>query len=581
VKRLLVLASLLAAAPAWGAGYDSLVEQGLFYLSRGSTYGPEAVRSLEDARAQEPERAAADPKLLAGLARAYNVTIRYTEAFWLLQALERLGPLGAEEQALRERLLAESGLGRVRLLSAVPLGGLTARLEPAEGARFDVSARKALERLGELLERGVRPGPEGLTLLAPEGHYRFSCATAALHAPREPVDLEVWAGDEVSLRLVPVFPEPSRWQVDARSRSISLAWPPLEGMGYRLHRGLGEEERVVYEGAEPAYADSGLPVGAKVAYRLEVLAPGGEVVAASRAEAQTLPPVSQVSAEGRLEDDLRAQVRWTLGQGAADRVRVVREDAAGDVLVLERGGTEPVQRGQFVDGPFRPEAGERPLRYRVEAWVEGDGAPAATGRVQVTVPPLVERVTDVAESIDRGAVVVAWDTIPRDGAAEGYAIYRQKGEGVTGELVGRVAEPFAREFEYPVADPLAATAWRHFVVPYVGERYLLDPERLEVRGTEPQDGLDRRQRRGERLPDLGLSWAPYPGARLYAVIVGEREVLVKKPYVEAAGLQNPLMGTENRVEVFAVDAKGERVPLLALELTYQHYSRSRGEGGER
>jgi hypothetical protein len=580
VKRLLLLALLLASSPVWGSGYGSLLDQGYFYLSRGATYGPEAVRSLEQARALDPDRAARDARLLGGLARAYAATSRYTEAFWALQGLEGLAPLGAEEQGLRERLLGESGLGRIRLGSAVPQSGLRVRLEPAPDARFDVAARKVLERLGELLGRGLGAGPEGVTLLAPEGRYRFAVEAPVLHWPREPLDLEVWAGDEVAVGLVPVFPEPSRWRVDPRSRSVGLAWPAVEGASYRLLRRLGEEEVLVYEGPEPAHEDQGLPVGADVAYRLEVLGPGGALLAASSAAARTLPPVSQLRAEGILGDDLRAEVRWTLGAGAADRVRVVREDAGGDRVVLDLRAPEPLGRGRAVDGPFLPEPEARKLRYRVEAWVDGEEVPAAAAPAEAAVPPLVERVSEVAESIDRGSVVVGWSTVPRDGAAEGYAIFRQRGAGVEGELVGKIAEPFAREFDYEVSDPLAATAWRHFVVPYVGDRYLLDPERLRVSGAVPAEGLDRRQRRGEALPNVGLSWDAYPGAQMYAVTFGEREVLVKRPFVEASGLQNPLMGTENRVEVFAIDARGARVPLLALELTYRHYPRSQGQGGE-
>jgi len=567
--------ALLQPAPARGAGYENLVDQGLFYLSRGATYGPEAVRSLEQAREAEPERAGADPRLLGALARAYALTSRYTESFWVLEGLEAVGPLGAEEQALRERLLSESGLGRVRLVSAVPVPALQARFEPAAGARLDVAARKALDRLEEFLSRGVRVGARGATLLVPEARYRLSLRADALEAPREPVDLEVWAGDEVGVRLVPRFPEPDRWRVGARSRSVTLSWPALPGATYRLIRVLAGEERIVYEGEAPAYVDSGLPVGAAVTYRLRCVSPAGEVVAASEVEAETLPPVSEVSGEAELGPDLRVRVGWSLGRGAADRVRVVREGREGEAVIAEVSGGEGIREGQAEDGPFVPLPDGQELRYRVEAWVEGDGDPAAVGRVAVDVPPQVVRVADVAESIDRGAVVVVWDTVPRDAIAEGYAIFRQKGPDLEGELVGRATDPFAREFAYEVEDPLTASSWRHFVVPYVGERYLLDPEQTRVSGAVPQEGLERRHGKGEELPDLGLSWDPYPGARMYAVTVGDREVLVKRPYVEARGLQNPLMSTDQRVAVFAVDPKGERVLLLSVDLRYGHYPRGR------
>jgi hypothetical protein len=112
------------------------------------------------------------------------------------------------------------------------------------------------------------------------------------------------------------------------------------------------------------------------------------------------------------------------------------------------------------------------------------------------------------------------------------------------------------------------------VVPYVGGRYLLDPEVLTFRGKVPDESLEKRVARGQRLPNLGISWDPFPGAVGYSVAVGDgKEVLVKKPYLEVSGLQSPLMGTTHQVKVFALDAEGKTTGLVTLEIRYEHYPR--------
>lgn len=584
LRTLLLLALLAMPWRAGAASYESQLEQGLFYLGRGPTYAPEAVRALEEAREQDPVRAAGDGRLLGGLARAYTVTSRYSEAFWLLDALEGLAPLSAEDAALRQRLLGESGLGRIRLVSAVPLEGLTPRIEPAEGTRLEAASRKTLERLAELLSRGIEPGPDGLVLLAPEGVYRLTFDAPEIALPEGAAEVEVWAGDEVPLRLVPRYPGPDAWTVEARSRSVFLAWTALDGATFRLLRRVGGgEEQPVYRGDEARFADSGLPVGATVAYRLETLGERGELLAVSAVTARTLPPVEAVSAEAGMTENLRVRVRWELGPGAADRVRVVREGPEGDTPVGEVAAPAALAEGQVLDGPFPPERTPRRVSFRVEAWVEGESAPSASVRAEAEIPALVFKIAGVTESIERGSVVVSWETLPRDAAADGYAVFRQRGQGVEGELVGRAESPFAREFEYPVEDPLAAAGWRHFVVPYIGDRDILDPDRLEFQGSEPAAGLEKRHRMGQKIPELGLSWAAYPGARGYVVTLGEKEIRLNRPYVEASGLQSALMGTSSHVAVFALDPSGRRVPLLTVDVQYEPYPRAESglEGGER
>ncbi|MDF1553232.1 MAG: hypothetical protein P1P84_09230, partial [Deferrisomatales bacterium] len=447
-----------------------------------------------------------------------------------------------------------------------------AQLRPTAETRLDVAGRKVLERLNELLGRGISPDVDGVTLLAPEGVYAFSCDTEALYAPREPLELEVWAGDEVAVRLVPLYPRADAWSVAVESRSVTLGWPGLERSTYRLYRVAPGGESLVYEGDERRYTDTGLGVGATVVYRLETLDPRGELVAASLVQAETLPPVAELAAKAALTGDLTVQLVWVLGKGAADRVRVVRLEDGGDRTVAE---LEAAPRGEWVDGPFLPGERSQELKYRVETWVAGDQHPSAAAEAVAEVPPRVLRVTAVGESIDHGVMVVGWETLPREGLAEGYAVYRQRAEGTLGQLMGRVRDPFAREFEYPVEDALEASGWRHFVVPYLGDRMLFDPEWLQLDSNPPDRGFEKRARSGFLPPDLGLSWDPYPGARTYLVVVGGREDVVDKPYVEINGLQNNLASSENPLEVFALERDGTRVPLVRLQVEYLHYPRSR------
>ncbi len=562
----------LLASPARPAGYESLLEQGRFYLSRGATYGTDAVRVLEQARGVAPERAAQDPEWMAALAAAYEATARYTEAYWLLRHLQATAALGPSEEALLDRLLGSSGLGRVRLLCAVTAREVAVSFSPEPGARVDVSARKALERLRELLDRGVELGPEGLVLLLPEGRYALTVASPQVTGGEAPLPVEVWAGDETAVRLLARYPAADQWLAAPGSRSLRLTWPPLDGGVYRLVRLDAAGESTVCRGTEPTCLDTGLGLGEPVPYRLETRDGSGELLAVASARFATLAPVREVAADAQLDGRLRMRIRWVLGEGAADRVRVLRL-GPDPALVGELDDPAGLAEGALSDGPFVPAAGARTVTYRVEALVAGFPEPVAAVRVEAEVPPRVVRVAQVGESLTAGAVAVFWETVPREGVADGYAVFRMDRERGWGELVGRVDDPFAREFEYWVDDPLGASEAAHFVVPYLGDRFLLDPERIEVADDPPARGFDARRRKGEPLPDLALHWEPYAGAVRYLVRVGERELWkeAREPYLEISNLQTRLMATEHRVSVAAVDRQGRQIPLVQMQLAYTHY----------
>jgi hypothetical protein len=313
-----------------------------------------------------------------------------------------------------------------------------------------------------------------------------------------------------------------------------------------------------------------------------VLGPQGEDLSASSAEARTNPPVSSVGAEARLGNDLRVTVSWTLGGGTADRVRVVRTGPGGEAVLLDTRDLETIVSGSAADGPFVPAADGVEPEYRVEAWVGDSEGPAAQGTAVAQVPPVVERVSAVVQSVDRGSVLVQWETFPREAIAEGYAVYRQRGEDGDGELVARVGDPFAREYEYAVEDPLKASGWRHMVVPYVGARYIMDPDGLTVQSQGAEESLERRAQRGVKLPNLTVSWAPYAGARAYVARSPDgKEFSLKRNYMEIHGIQNPLMGAAQQMKVSAVDREGNLVELVTVEIRFEHYPRSaspRGEG---
>ncbi len=574
-----IASALLIPTGSTGAvSYETALRQGNFYLSRGPAYGSDALNSLLEARKADPARAASDPRWLRAAARAYALTSRYTRSFRLLERLEALGALDEGSAVLRERILTEAGLGRLILESALPVDLPRPSIRPAAGAVPDAASRKILNRLSEFLQEGLRVGPGPVLLLVPEGRFSFDPGEGArLYSPAGPVDVEVWAGDEARLRFVPRYPEPDLWRVRPESRAIRLEWPPVDGFRYRLFRLLGAGPVRVYEGVQPEFRDSGLPVASTVSYRLELLDANGDVVAVGLVDTGTLDPVRDITVRAGLLDDLRIRIEWSLGPGASDEIRVYREAEGGKTEITR--STRP--EGRVLDGPFVPAPASQTLTYVVEAWIQGESSPCASSAVRVEIPPRVQEVVDVSHAVEDGSVIVFWSTVPRDGVAEGYRIYRRAENGVEAELVGEIRSASAREFVYETAQDADALSLEHLVVPYVGNTVILGRGAVRASGSPPDRDFKRRIKSGRTLPDLALSWNPHAEARLYAVTVGEREVLLKHPYVELDGLQTPLFPTRYPIRVFAVTGNGDRVLLLQLQVSYERYSHTRPPRRER
>jgi len=569
------------SADAAAVKYDTLLEQGLFYLEKGASYGKDAARVLEEAQESNPERAAADVEFLSALARAYFLTSRYSETYWILEQLGKIDELNPQSQELRNKLLNESGLGKLKISSATPLEDVGCELVLGADSRLDVASKNILNILNGLIKGPFSTDLEGVTVLAPESSYTLTCSGASIWPMEKPLSIEVWSGEQASAKLTAKYPQKSQWRIGPGSRSISLSWPPLENVKYRLYRVLGGSEERIYEGDEPKFVDSGLTVGVSLEYRIEYME-GRNLIAASMIKTATMPAVKEIEAKASLNEDFMVTVEWSMGAGAADRLRVVRRDADQDRVLLD-GPAADIETRRISDGPFSPQKKPVELEYEVEALLDGSTRPVATARTTVEVPPLVERVVGVTQSIDRGAIVLMWETLPREGVADGYAIFRQGDRGVEAVLVGRVEDPFAREFEYQVEDPLAASDWRHTVVPYVGDRYLLDPESITASGEIPEYDVKakRKKVRVDDLPDLALAWDPVAGARKYEVVAGNKTVLVSHSYAEIEGLQSPLMETKIKGEVFSVNAKGEKVRIMTFELQYEDYKRQKESETER
>jgi hypothetical protein len=563
---------VLCALTARAAEFDNLVEKGEFFLEKGNAYAPDAVRALEEAAQQDSARAGRDARFVAAVAKAYVRVFRYTEAYFWLQSVEREGKSTPQTDAVRDYLLNEAGVGRLRLTSAFPVTGMSAAFKPAEATRLDVAGRKVLEKLNEWFAKPRDLGPEGLTLLIPEGEYVLSANMAFDASERRERPVEVWGGDEKEVRVVAPYPSADQWKVLPGNRSAKLDWPPAAGMKFRVSRVVAGTDPVVrYEGAEPGFLDSDVPLGVPVTYRLLTFGKDGDLVATSTVQAEAMPPVTEVWAEAALQNDLTVTFGWSIGEGTLDRLLVLRVGERGNEVLLDVPGSQANRQGELHDGPIVPAPGEQTRTYRVEAWVDGEPQPALA-KTTVVIPAEVARVENVTERISRDAISVEWSTFPRDGIAEGYAVYLIRRPGGMGELVGRVANAQAREFSYVPKGGEPSAEWRHIVLPYVGKRFLVLPETITVSDEDPKTEFERRaKRRRQILPDMALAWKPYPDAKRYLVRVGENEMIVNNDYIEIAGLQTAIMAGQYAIEVFALPPGGQMVPILTIDLRYDNY----------
>ncbi|PLX41538.1 MAG: hypothetical protein C0609_11020, partial [Deltaproteobacteria bacterium] len=196
----------------------------------------------------------------------------------------------------------------------------------------------------------------------------------------------------------------------------------------------------------------------------------------------------------------------------------------------------------------------------------------------IIIPPQIARVDAVYEDREYDQVHIEWETFPKDALAEGYAIYSLGEErGVIGELVGRVENAHAREYNYTPSKKIGEEYnLRHFVLPYIGERFLVKPFEEEASTEKPTLPFRKRLREGDgTIPNLALSWDGYEGATRYIVTIDGRERHITENYIEFKELQNLLMGENYKLTVEALLPDGNKAPVLSLDLDYTHYPREK------
>ncbi|TAL16927.1 hypothetical protein EPN96_07035 [bacterium] len=577
-KTLFLLFAFLALAlPAFPAEFDNLLEKGEFFNEKGSAYASDAVKTLEQAKEVDPARAKTDARFVAAVAKAYSGVFRYSEAYMAIEELDKAGKGNEKTAALMDFLLNETGAGRLRLINAVPYAGLTGSIEPLNEARLDVSARKAVDKLRQYLSRPRELGPGGLTLMIPEGKYKITFSAPIDDRDTHFVELEIWAGDQLEQRLVSLYPEPKTVKILPGNRTVSFSWPLLEGAAsYRLLRKRAATQwEVRYEGDKDAFLDADVPLGETVSYRLYSLDKDGLPLAFADLQAWAMSPVSSAAIAASIESDLTATVSWELPGGTLDRLVLLMKSETEEKTLFDLRGEEIVRAGEVSEGPLTLKPAEQAIKFRIEAWLDGAAAPSALAETILPVPPQVARIEGISEEVQPDRVTIEWSTFPRDALAQGYAIYVTGMKGIIGELVARVDNAHAREFSYVPKVELADNAQlRHFVLPYVGDRFLVMPAEFEASAEKPQIPFEKRARGGRTaIGDIALAWDPYPEATRYIVRVGEKEMIIGEIYLELSGLQTKLMGRESKIRVFALTGDRQEVPILSVDLKYEHYPR--------
>ncbi len=574
----LFFAFIFIGVNSFAAKFDNLVEKGEFYNEKGASYASDAVKVLEKAIVADPARAEAEPRFVGALAEAYVRVYRYSEAYYWLARLEVADKTDAKAASIMDFLLNETGSGRLRIASSVVIRGFTGTVETTKETRLVVSARKALDKLKRYLARPHKIEGDGLTLLVPEGSYTFGFSSPVDLNEKYEAQVEVWAGDEIVQNLIGDFPPVEEWEVESGNRLISLKWPTHDEVStFKLLRSFaGEPFELLYKGEKSEFADTDAPIDEPVTYRLLLFNAEGDPLAQSSIEAWAMSPVSEVTIEAFIGGDLKVNVSWAMDYGTVDWMYLKKIINGKEEVLYDLSGEDVVRAGELLDGPIIPSADDQPITYIVETWVNGASEASSRAETTVVVPPLVARIEAVEEYISPDRITVEWGTYPNDGLAEGFAIYVTGMRGVIGELVGKVPDGDAREFSYVPRDSLPEDAQlRHFVIPYLGDKYLYLPYEVTAVSDLPKDDMKKRSRRGmENIPDLALSWDPVAGVKRYVVTRGERELIIKNPYIELKGLQTKLKGGDHLIKVEALMADGSKIELLKMDLGYMHYPRN-------
>jgi len=580
MKRLafFLLTVIAVSNVAVAAEFDNLVERGEFFNEKGLAYASDAVRVLEKARDADPARAAVDLRFGNAISDAYIKTFRYTEAFGYLQALMEGGRGDSHTSSMLDFLLNETGAGRLRLESAAPVQGLTGEISLSEGSRLDSAGKKALDKLEKFLSLPHSFGKEGLTLLIPEGSFKVTFSLPLDAKGSLSADMEIWAGDELVQKLVGYYPPVEGWVVEPGNRRVSLGWARIDGASsFELYRSLDlSSYELLYAGEEAAFTDSNAPLGVPIYYKLFSFGPQGEALAVSEVQTWAEYPVSEAKIESFLNGDLTISVPWAVGEGSLDSVVIWKVKDGVAEVALNISGETLVRYGELLDGPVKLTTSNQPITYRLEAWLSGAAGPAAIVESSIIIPPRIARVDAVYEDRDYEEVHIEWETFPKDALAEGYAIYSLGDErGVIGELVGRVENAHAREYNYTPSKKLGEEyTLRHFVLPYIGDQFLVKPFEEEASAEKPTTPFSKRRRVGDgTIPNLALSWDPYEGATRYLVTIAGKERQIIENYIEFKELQNLLMGENYKLTVEALLPDGKKAPVLSLDLDYTHYPR--------
>ncbi len=574
-SALIVFALVLCFRVARAEDYVNSLDRGEFFLAKGSAYMPDAIRALEQTAAADEKRATGDPRFILAISKAYMGSNRLTEAYLWIQRMERARVYDNKVDAIKDHLLRESGVGRMLLKTALPIPEFISSFRVApEGIKLDANGKKILEKLNQFLAEPKTVGPEGLTLLVPEGLLIFNSSAPLGSEGVVEKTFEMWVGDELEQNLIAPFPPVhGDWKVTQGNRTVTHSWPSAGlGFKYRLVKVVeGRSPQIIYEGTETTATDGAAVPGLAVVYKLYTLSTDGSVKGLSAVTSSALPPVSGLKATASLNQNLEIILQWKMGEGSVDRLQIKKVENGEEKVVLTQKGQEVLREAEVADGPIVPAAAPRQISYVLEASTEGADAPAVD-KVTVNIPAEVVRIESVRDRITPNRVDLSWDTYPDDGIAEGYAIYLMRDKTSTGELVGKVKDAFAREYSYvPKAyDPQAH--WTHMVLPYVGNRLLVDPQPIEASDKLPDVDFEQRIRRVRKIPNLILTWEPLKDTRRYLVRVGDKkEFIVQDTYVELTGLQSRISGSAYEVKVFAIENNGNMVLLLESRLDYKNY----------